>query len=225
MNAWGRLAVVVTVCVSLRCVPMSYAADDAVSLPQPKAAGSISIEETLARRRSVRAFADSTLSLEEISQLLWAAQGVTHSDGLRTAPSAGALYPLEIYLVAGRVATLPPGIYRYTPQRHRLHRTVSGDRRSELASAALHQNWIADAPAVLVIAAVFPRTAGKYGERAERYVHIETGHAAENVCLQAVALGLGTTVVGAFSDPEVKRLLGAGEEKPLLLLPVGKAGN
>lgn len=219
------MAVVVTVCVSLRCVPMTYAADDVVSLPQPKSAGSISIEETLARRRSARAFTDATLSLEDISQLLWAAQGITHSDGLRTAPSAGALYPLEIYLVAGRIATLPPGIYRYTPQRHQLLRTGSGDRRTELARAALDQTWIADAPAVLVIAAVFPRTAVKYGERAERYIHIEAGHAAENVCLQAVALSLGTTVVGAFSDAKVKRLLEAGEEEPLLLLPVGKEGR
>jgi len=206
-------------------VPMTDAADHVVSLPQPTSAGSISIEETLARRRSVRAFADATLSLQDISQLLWAAQGITHADGLRSAPSAGALYPLEIYLIAGRIATLPPGIYRYTPQRHQLHRTASGDRRSELVSAALHQTWIADAPAIFVFAAVFPRTAAKYGERAERYVHIETGHAAENVCLQAVALGLGTTVVGAFSDATVKRLLEAGEEDPLLLLPVGKAGR
>lgn len=207
------------------CAPMTDAADHVVSLPKPTSAGSISIEETLARRQSVRSFANATLTLQDIGQLLWAAQGITRADGLRTAPSAGALYPLEIYLVAGRIATLPAGIYRYTPQRHQLLRTALGDRRTELASAALHQTWIADAPAVLVIAAVFPRTAVKYGERAERYVHIEAGHAAENVCLQAVALGLVTTVVGAFSDATVKRLLQADEEEPLLLLPVGKAGR
>ena len=141
--------------------------------------------------------------------LALAAQGITHSEGLRTAPSAGALYPLEVYLVAGRVATLPAGIYRYDPRRHQLVPTVSGDRRRELTLAALHQSWIADAPAVVVIAAVFRRTSTKYGGRGERYVHIEAGHAAENVCLQAVALGLGTTIVGAFSDAEVKRLLGS----------------
>jgi SagB-type dehydrogenase family enzyme len=178
----------------------------------------------LASRRSVRDFADAELSLEDTAQLLWAAQGITHSEGLRTAPSAGALYPLEVYLVAGRVATLPAGIYRYDPRRHQLAPTASGDRRRELALAALDQTWIADALAVVVIAAVFRRMGVKYGGRGERYVHIEAGHAAENVCLQAVALGLGTTVVGAFSDAEVKRLLGLGNEEPLLLIPVGKPG-
>jgi SagB-type dehydrogenase family enzyme len=121
-------------------------------------------------------------------------------------------------------ATLPARIYRYDPRRHQLAPRASGDRRPGLAAAALHQTWIADAPAVVVIAAAYRRTSSKYGERGERYVHIEAGHAAENVCLQAVALSLGTTVVGAFSDAEVKRLLGLGEKEPLLLIPVGKLG-
>ena len=198
------------------------AAGDSVSLPGPRPASAVSVEEALASRRSVRDFADAGLNLGDTAQLLWAAQGITHSEGLRTAPSAGALYPLEVYLIAGRVATLPAGIYRYDPRRHQLVPTVSGDRRRELTLAALHQSWIADAPAVVVIAAVFRRTSTKYGGRGERYVHIEAGHAAENVCLQAVALGLGTTIVGAFSDAEVKRLLGLSEEEPLLLIPVGK---
>jgi SagB-type dehydrogenase family enzyme len=164
------------------------------------------------------------VSLDEAAQLLWAAQGITHSEGLRTAPSAGALYPLEIYFLAGTVASLPAGIYRYEPKLHSLARTVSGDQRRELASAAHHQAWIADASAVVVIAAVYRRTRTKYGDRAERYVHIEAGHVAENICLQAVALGLGTTIVGAFADAEVKRLLGLGEEEPILLIPVGRPG-
>ncbi len=203
---------------------MSHSADHRVSLPQPRLASAVSIEEALARRRSVRHFADVGLSLDDAAQLLWAAQGITHPRGLRTAPSAGALYPLEIFLFAGHVATVPPGVYQYDPQRRQLALVVSGDHRQQLAAAALHQTWIADAPAVVMIAAVFRRTTVKYGKRGIRYVHIEAGHAAENICLQAVALGLGTTVVGAFSDADVKRLVGPGLEEPLLLIPVGKAG-
>jgi SagB-type dehydrogenase family enzyme len=223
MSGVGRV-VVAAVIASLVLGPTAMTAGDSVSLPSPRPASAVSVEEALASRRSVRDFADAGLSFEDMAQLLWAAQGITHAEGLRTAPSAGALYPLEVYLVAGRVATLPAGIYRYDPRRHQLAPTALGDRRPGLAAAALHQTWIADAPAVVVIAAVYRRTDAKYGDRGERYVHIETGHAAENVCLQAVALGLGTTVVGAFSDVGVKRLLGLGEEQPLLLIPVGKPG-
>jgi SagB-type dehydrogenase family enzyme len=165
------------------------------------------------------------VSLDEAAQLLWAAQGITLAGGLRTAPSAGALSPLEIYLLAGTVASLPAGIYPHEqPKLHPLARAVSGDKRRKLASAARHQAWIADAPAVVVIAAVYRRTRAKHGDRAERYVYIEAGHAAENVCLQVVALSLGTTIVGAFADAEVERLLGLDEEEPILLIPVGRLG-
>lgn len=204
--------------------PMTFAAADPIALPPPRLTSAVSVEEALANRRSVRNFSQAPLSLEDAAQLLWAAQGITHPDGLRTAPSAGATYPLEIYLVAGAVATLPPGIYRYEPRRHRLARTVAGDQRLPLAAAALRQRWMADAPATVVITAVFQRTSRRYGERAERYVYVEAGHAAENVCLQAVALGLGTTIVGAFSDAAVKRLLDLSGEEPILLVPVGKPG-
>lgn len=203
---------------------ITLAAPDALWLPPPRPASAVSVEEALASRRSIRHFADAPLPLADAAQLLWAAQGITRAEGLRTAPSAGALYPLEIYLVAGIVTALPAGVYRYLPEHHRLVPAVSGDRRRELASAAFHQSWIAEAPAILVIAAVVRRTRLKYGERGERYVLIEAGHAAQKVCLQAVALGLGTTIVGAFSDAEVKRLLGLTEEEPLLLVVVGKPG-
>jgi SagB-type dehydrogenase family enzyme len=203
---------------------MTHAVDDSVSLPPPRLASSVSIKEALTSRRSVRAFAAAGVSLDEAAQLLWAAQGITHSEGLRTAPSAGALSPLEIYLLAGTVASLPAGIYPHEPKLHPLARTVSGDQRRELTLAARHQAWIADAPAVVVIAAMYRRTRAKYGDLAERYVPIEAGHAAENVCLQAVALGLGTTIVGAFADAEAKRLLGLGEKERILLIPVGRLG-
>ncbi len=203
--------------------PMMAAATEAPgALPPPRLESAISVEEALTNRRSQRAFGDAPLRLEDAAQLLWAAQGITHPDGRRTAPSAGALYPLEVYLVAGAVGTLPAGIYRYEPRHHRLIRSGAGDQRHALAAAAFQQRWMADAPAIIVIAAVFQRASRKYGERGQRYVFIEAGHAAENVCLQAVALGLGATIVGAFSDIAVKRLLGLTEAEPILLVPVGK---
>jgi SagB-type dehydrogenase family enzyme len=225
MNRSGRSVVVVAIVASwFGPMAMTLAAPDALLLPPPRPASPVSVEEALASRRSVRHFADAPLTLADAAQLVWAAQGITHAEGLRTAPSAGALYPLEIYLVAGTVAAAPAGVYRYLPAHHRLERTVAGDLRRALAAAAFHQNWIAEAPAMIVIAAVVRRTRLKYGERGERYVPIEAGHAAQNVCLQAVALGLGATLVGAFADAEVKRLLGLTEEEPLLLVPVGKPG-
>lgn len=225
MNRSGTSIVVAAIAASwFGPMAMTLAAPDALLLPPPRPASAVSVEEALASRRSDRHFADAPLTLADAAQLLWAAQGITRAEGLRTVPSAGALYPLEIYLVVGTVATVPAGVYRYLPEHHRLVPAVSGDLRRELASAAFHQNWIAEAPAILAIAAVIRRTRLKYGERGERYVHIEAGHAAQNVCLQAVALGLGTTIIGAFADAEVKRLLGLTEEEPLLLVPVGKPG-
>ena len=197
--------------------------DGVISLPAARLDGEVSVEAALARRRSLREFAAGPLELAAVSQLLWAAQGITDPAGLRTAPSAGALYPLEVYLVAGAVAELSPGIYRYEPRRHRLVLHAPGDARRALARAALGQDWLGEAPAILALAGVYQRTARKYGERAARYVPMEVGHAAQNVYLQAVTLGLGTTMVGAFRDGEVSRALALPEEaKPLSLLPVGR---
>lgn len=189
-----------------------------ISLPAPARTGRMSLEEALARRRSVREFAAKTLSLEELSQLLWSAQGITHPDGLRTAPSAGALYPLELY-----VAT-PSGFVHYDPKRHELQRCSERDLRKELSRAALDQEAVRDAPAVFVFAAVFERTSKKYGEaRTPRYVHMEAGHAAQNLLLQAVALGLGGVPVGAFSDAQVSSVLSLpADHRPLYLVPVGR---
>lgn len=193
-----------------------------IALPSPNLEAAGSLNEALARRRSIRRFATAELPLQSVSQLLWAAQGVTDRDGLRTAPSAGALYPLELYLLAGTVQDLAPGVYRYRPTDHSLQPTLTGDLRATLADAALDQDWIRQASVVLVIAAVHERTRRRYGERAERYVHIETGHAAQNVLLQAVSLGLGGTPVGAFDDSAVKQLLAMpGDEYPLLVIPLG----
>jgi SagB-type dehydrogenase family enzyme len=177
----------------------------------------------LRHRRSIREFVQAALTLAEIGQLLWAAQGITHPMGFRTAPSAGAHYPLVSYLVTGEVSSLTPGVYRYAPEEHALATSGGGDRRAALSSAALGQSWIADAAAVLVLTAVYRRTTGKYGARGERYVHIEIGHAAQNVYLQALALALGTTEVGAFDDHAVKSVLGlATDQDPLAIMPIGR---
>lgn len=196
---------------------------ESIKLPDPILKGDTSIEEALVERRSVREFTNEPLTLTEISQLLWAAQGITHPGGYRTAPSAGALYPLEVYLVAGNVNDLPAGVYRYDPQGHALEKISEGDKRSMLSQAALGQEAVKNGAAVIVITAVYERTTVKYGDRGIQYVHMEVGSAAENIYLQAAALDLGTVFIGAFSDEEVKEVLGLpAEEQPLCIMPVGR---
>jgi len=198
---------------------------DRVALPAPRRDGGMALASAVSRRRSLREFGAGPLTLEALAQLLWSAQGVTAPDGGRTAPSAGALYPLEILVAAGDVERLETGLYRYRPHDHVIERITANDPRRALARAAVRQDWIARAPAVLAITAVPSRTAAKYGGRARRYVDLEVGHAVENVCLQAVALGLGTTVVGAFDDDDIARLLRLPSgERPRVLLPVGPVG-
>lgn len=195
----------------------------AVALEPPDQEGRLTLEATLARRRSVRDFAPGSLTLPELSQLLWAGQGITSQAGYRTAPSAGALYPLELYVAVGEVGSLAAGVYRYRPSRHALDPVASGDRRTRLSRAALSQTWIEDSAAALAIAAIPHRTTSKYGERGMRYVFIEAGHAAQNICLQAVSLNLAVTPVGAFRDDDVRRVLDMDPEAlPICLLPVGR---
>jgi SagB-type dehydrogenase family enzyme len=187
-----------------------------MALPAPRLKGEMSLEETLAARRSVREFTEEELTLEEISQLLWAAQGITVDWGGRTAPSAGALYPLEVY-----VATTD-GLYHYVPQGHKVIVESRADLRDELWQAGLSQNAIREAPAVFVITAIYARTEKKYGERAEQYVKLEAGHAAQNLVLQAVALGLGGVPIGAFYDDQVQSALSLPpDHEPLYLIPIG----
>lgn len=191
-------------------------------LPAPSWVGTLSLEEALSQRRSVREYAKDPLSLKDVSQLLWAAQGVTGMTGLRTAPSAGALYPLEVLLVAGDVDGLIPGVYHYVPGPHEVRMIRQGDVRNEIAIAGLNQSALREAPATIVIAGVFSRTTSKYGERGIQYVWMEAGHASQNVYLQAEALGLGTVAIGAFSDDQVRQILLLDTfEEPLYLMPVG----
>lgn len=194
-----------------------------IKLPSPRYNSDVSIEQALLKRRSVRKYKAEPLTIAEVSQLLWSAQGITNPSGFRTAPSAGALYPLEVYLVVGEVKGLSQGIYKYLPRQHELLKIKDGDARRELAIAALGQSWVKDAAVDIVFAAVYERVTRKYGKRGIRYVHMEVGHAAENVYLQAVSLKLGTVVVGAFEDEKVKRILNMAEsEQPLYIMPIGK---
>ena len=197
--------------------------EDKIELPGPIHDGTPSLEQTLLQRRSVREYAQQPLTLAEVSQLLWAAPGITHSGGKGTAPSAGALYPLEVYLLAGEVEGLPQGTYRYLPDEHSLTMTVQADRRSALSQAALDQEAVAQAPAVIVLSGIYERTTVKYGDRGIRYVHMEVGSAAQNVYLQAVSMDLGTVFIGAFHDEEVIQALSLpAEERPLCIMPVGR---
>lgn len=197
-----------------------------IKLPQPQYDSPSSVESTLTKRRSVRRYSDEPLTLAEISQLLWAAQGITHSRGFRTAPSAGALYPLEVYIAVGKVTALGAGIYKYNPDRHALSKIVEGDQRTALYRAALNQHVVKNASAVIVFCAVYHRTTVKYGQRGIRYVFMEAGHSAQNVCLQAVSLNLGTVTIGAFNDDRVKKVLRCQtDEEPLYMMPVGRLKN
>jgi SagB-type dehydrogenase family enzyme len=190
-----------------------------IQLPEPINKGNISLEEAILKRRSVRNFIQKDLSLEQISQLLWGAQGITKEKSgfaFRASPSAGALYPMEIYLLS------KDGLFHYLPQGHKLEVLEIKDLRSSLASVALGQDSVREAAVSIVICAVYQRITAKYGERGIRYAHIEAGHIAQNVHLQAVALGLGSVPVGAFSDEGVKKILSLPkDQEPLYIIPVG----
>ena len=208
--------------VALLTVEACMANEGIFRLPQPGGGQDACLNQILKERRTVRSFGPQAISRTQVAQLLWAAQGITSPEGYRTAPSAGALYPLELHLVAGNVDGLPAGSYRYDPARHALQAAIPGDLRQAIAKSALNQQWIASAPAVLVIGAIETRSTAKYGRRGIRYVHMEVGHASQNVLLQAVALGLAGAIVGAFNDDRLKLLMQLpGEERPMAILPVG----
>lgn len=187
-------------------------------LPRPKTKGTISVEEAIAQRRSIRSYSSQRLTDEELSQLLWAAQGITDEKrALRAAPSAGATYPLETYAVTA------DGVFHYDPKKHALESVKNGDVRRELAAAAYGQSFIAKASAIIVFAAVPERTTRRYARRGTMYIHMEAGHAAQNLHLQAVALGMGSVPVGAFEDEAVAKVVGLPDNQiPLYLVPVGR---
>ncbi len=187
-----------------------------VALPAPTV-GAVALDDALARRRSVRSFSSQEISTAELGQLCWAAQGITERDGSgRAAPSAGALYPLELYVV------LPAGLFHYEPREHRMRQLDAVDHRAALARAALDQDAVSNAGADLVLTAVVARTRAKYGDRTERFVAMEAGHAAQNVLLEATAMGLGAVPIGGFDDGDVRKVLGVGgDELPLYVIATG----
>ena len=199
-------------------------------LPPYTTYGYMSVETALANRRSHRNFQDRALSLDQVSQILWAAYGITLPlpdvpglrGGLRTTPSAGAIYPLEIYIVIGNVEGIRPGVFRYISEEHKLVRIIDGDIRDELSAATWGQRMVSEAPVSVFYSAVFERMLPRYGERGIRYTYIELGHSAQNVYLQAEALGLGTVAVGAFDDDRVRQILNLpDDEDPMYIMPVG----
>jgi len=206
--------------------------DKTFQLPVPSFESNVSVEQALLNRRSRRDFKSDPISMNDVSQILWAAYGINQSKKfslfrsgrrLKTAPSAGARYPLELYLVAGKVNDLPPGLFKYLPSDHCIRQISDKDLRGELYAAARHQDMILKAPASLVYTAIFKRMTSKYGERGRiRYVPMDVGHSAQNVYLQVTAMNLGTCAVGAFDDEQVSIVLDLPpEEEPLYIIPVG----
>jgi SagB-type dehydrogenase family enzyme len=198
-----------------------------VKLPSPDKTGNMSVEEAVQNRRSVRQYSNQSLSLKDISQLLWAAQGITDTqNNFRAAPSAGRVYPLEVYVVAGKegVNGLEEGVYHYNPQNNQLEKLLTGDKRSDLAKAADRQPWVSQAPVDIVITGVYQRTINKYGNNNQsiRFVQQESGHVGENIFLEATARGLVTVSLGSFDDKAVKTLLNLpADESTLYVFPVG----
>jgi SagB-type dehydrogenase family enzyme len=217
---WGCLMVMASLFFSAVTGP----AADLIKLPPPAYQGKMSVEEALKKRRTVRQFAQRELDLAQVSQLLWGTDGTSDPRGLRTAPSAGATYPLEFYLVAGErgVNGLAPGLYHYRPDSHSLELVRKGDLRAAVARACLNQTWMAEAQVLVVFAAEYRRCTARYGDRGIRYTHMEVGHAGQNLFLQAEALGLACGIVGAFQDRTLQEILHLPQQhEPLLIMPVG----
>ncbi len=193
----------------------TYPGAKLVKLPGPKYRG-MTVEDAIKKRRSVRNYSPKTLSISQLSQLLFAAQGITgkmYGQPLRTTPSAGALYPFEVYLVVNNVQGLSQGIYHYAVRHHELELVQAGDFSSQITDAGLKQGMLGESDVTFVLAAIFDRVRSKYGERGFRYVYMEAGHISQNIYLQAVSLGLGSVGVGAFLDEKVNKLIGIDGHK------------
>ncbi|MEZ0394141.1 MAG: SagB/ThcOx family dehydrogenase [Desulfurococcaceae archaeon] len=223
------IAYVVSIIYATPAPSPAVFAGPVIYLPLPSKVTNVTVEEAILLRRSIREYANEPVRLEDLAMILWAAYGITDSRGFRASPSAGATYPLEIYVVIGEGgvraggSSMAPGVYHYEPERHALTLMKEGDLRRQLEEAALGQEWVGRAPLTIVIAAVFERTTRVYGERgAVRYVPMEVGHAGQNVYLMATALGYGTVAVGAFDDEAVSKIVGLKPgEVPMYLMPVG----
>ena len=221
MHIWGSLIMAMGI---LLFHPSGGFGAAAIKLPPPVKTGGMSLAAALEARRTVRRFASRPLDLAQVSQLLWGADGVSDPRGLRTAPSAGATYPLDLYLVVGErgVKDLPAGVYRYQVAAHALTPVAPGDARAAVARASLHQSWMAEAPVMVVITGEYRRCTARYGERGVRYTHMEVGNVSQNLFLAAEAQGLGAGIVGAFEDMALAQAVKLPPaHEPLLVMPVG----
>ncbi|HEY94456.1 MAG TPA: SagB/ThcOx family dehydrogenase [Dehalococcoidia bacterium] len=194
-----------------------------IRLPEPRYESEISLEESLLYRRSIRSYSNESLTLQEVSQLLWAAQGITDDAGHRTAPSAVALYPLSIYVVAGNVPEIMAGVYIYKPEGNTIERIIDRDVRNELADAAMGQASVRQGAASFVVTVDYGKMTARFGDKGERFGTLEAGHAAQNLCLQATALDLGLVTAGAIYDDQVANVLDLPQNlTPLYVIPVGR---
>ncbi len=234
MRGWLKATIIVTLSAGIitlafllksngRETAINQTSGDMITLPKPETKGNLSVEEAIQARRSERSYADRPLDLHMISQLLWSAQGITGAEGeKRAAPSAGMTYPLKVYLIAGSQQDELKGVYLYHPAGHKLAKIESADLREQISKAALGQDVIKNAPVNFLITGIYERTSGRYKNHGVKYVHMEAGHAAQNMYLQCESLGLGTVVVGAFHAEDISQELGlSSDEQPLYILPVG----
>jgi len=196
---------------------------EVIKLPEPRYDSEVSLEESLLNRRSTRSYSDESVTLQEVSQLLWAAQGITDDSGHRTAPSAVALYPLTIYVVAGNVPEIMDGVYTYEPEEHSIKRIIDGDIRKELATAAMGQASVRQGVVSFIVTVDYSIVMSRFGDKGERFGTLEAGHVAQNLCLQATALDLGLVTAGAIYDDQVADVLNLPENlTPLYVIPVGR---
>jgi SagB-type dehydrogenase family enzyme len=197
---------------------------EAIKLPAPATKGTVSVEEALQNRRSTRKFANRSLELAQISQLLWAGDGINNPQGKRTAPSGRAAYPIDLYLVAGErgVTNLAPGVYRYVVADQALEPVAKGEFRPAVAKACNSQAWMTEAPVILVISGDYKRSEAKNGEQGTLFTHLEAGLIAQNIFLQAGALGLGAGIVGGMHEKALAQALKLPQaDIPFLAMPVG----
>jgi SagB-type dehydrogenase family enzyme len=191
-----------------------------IELPSPSTKGKVSVEEAISKRRSIRNFKENDLSLNEISQILWSAQGITKKTSylnLRAAPSAGAIYPITVFLIK------KDGVFEYLVEKHSIKLISQKDIREKIAEASFNQNFISKAPISLILCANYSKITQKYGKRGIRYADIEVGHIAENIHLQAVSLELGSVPVGAFDDEKISEILSLPKDlKPVYIIPIGR---
>lgn len=216
-------AIIITIIWANQDRAVNIHTQTAIKLPDPILSSNTSIEEALKFRRSIREYKNEPLTINQVSQLLWSAQGITSPNGFRTAPSAGGLYPLQIFVVCNHVTGLQSGFYQFSPESHSLILLSTDNLAPSLAAGAFDQNSIKSAAIDIIITALYSRTIKKYGDRGIRFAILEAGHSAENIYLQAVSLKLGTVAIGGFDDAAIKKSLGLSDEyEPLYIMPVGK---